>query len=71
MAFGDKCVHARRETCVEMFISVVARVDMCISAATISHEVAQLAHCSMPVVDYEVHPKKYVRTNAVHCQICR
>ena len=34
--------------------------------ATISHQVAQMAHCNVPVVDIRIDPKKYVRTYAVH-----
>lgn len=38
--------------------------------ATITHQIAQLAHCSVPVADTNVYPETYVKTNAVHCQIC-
>ena len=37
---------------------------------TIDHQVTQLAHCSVPIADTNLYPHKYVRTNAVHCQIC-
>ena len=38
--------------------------------ATINHQVSQLARCSVPISDMIIYPEKYVRTDAVHCNIC-
>ena len=37
---------------------------------TVDHQVTQLAHCSVPIADTKLYPHKYIRTDAVHCQIC-
>ena len=37
---------------------------------TVSRQVAQLAHCSVPVADHRIYPEKYIKTKSVHCQIC-
>ena len=39
-------------------------------AATISHQVSQIARCTVPISDIKLYPDKYVRTLAVHCKIC-
>ena len=36
----------------------------------VDHQVSQLAHCSVPIGDTKIYPHKFVRTDAVHCQIC-
>ena len=38
--------------------------------ATINHQVSQIAKCSLPISDTKVYPERYIRTDAVHCQIC-
>ena len=37
---------------------------------TISHQVTQIAHCSMPVADTRVYPELFERTDQVHCEKC-
>ena len=37
---------------------------------TVSRQVAQLAHCSVPVADHRIYPEKYIKTKSAHCQIC-
>ena len=37
---------------------------------TVSRQVAQLAHCSVPVADHKIYPEKFTKTKSVHCQIC-
>ena len=39
-------------------------------ATTISHQVSKLAHCSVPVIDTNLYPETFVRTDKVHCQRC-
>ena len=39
-------------------------------AATISHQVSQIARCTVPISDTTLYPERYVRTLAVHCKIC-
>lgn len=41
-----------------------------IDGTNISHQVAKLAHHSVPVADSRVYPKTYVGTDAVHCHVC-
>ena len=38
--------------------------------ATISHQVNQIAPCSVPVADTRIYPELLVRTQAVHCEEC-
>ena len=37
---------------------------------TISHQLAGLAPCLVPVVDTRVYPERFVLAATVHCQIC-
>ena len=37
---------------------------------TISHQLTNLAPCSVPMADTHVYPKRFVRIATVHCQIC-
>ena len=39
-------------------------------ATTLSHQVSKLAHCSVPVIDTNLYPETFVRTDKVHCQRC-
>ena len=38
--------------------------------ATVSRHISQLAHCSVPVANYQIYPELFVRTDTVHCEIC-
>ena len=38
--------------------------------ATVTRQVAQLAHCSVPVADHKIYLGKYWKTDTVHCQVC-
>ena len=36
---------------------------------TVTRQVAQLAHCSVPVADRKIYPEKYWKTDTLHCQV--
>lgn len=38
--------------------------------ATVTRQVEQLAHCSVPISDHKIYPEKFWRIETVHCQIC-
>ena len=63
------CVRPHILRIVEMRISGVVILQGS-DAATISHQVSQIARCTVPISDTKLYPDKYVRTLAVHCKIC-
>ena len=38
--------------------------------ATVTRQLNQLSHRSVPVADHAIYPEKYWKTDTVHCQIC-